>query len=108
MKVIEAIELLKQPELVGKTIFDRLRELYGKEFFDRLELRVHSRPTASLSTAEGVLREMDEWIIKVALGVGLTAEQAERLREDERKLTGALVGLAVRLHNKKITETKHD
>ncbi len=85
MKVNEAIEFLcNQPEPTGENVFTPLRKLYRDETINRIKLRAHDSRTVSVSMSEGVLAEMDDWIVKVALGVGLTQELADRLRAEEK------------------------
>src|SRR4030042_2675534 len=84
MKVKEAIAEL-QASSDPDSLYNRIRKLYLDETINRIKLRAHGSPTATVSLTHSVLKEMDEWIVKVARGVGMTDEGANRLLADEKK-----------------------
>lgn len=67
MKVKEAVAQLKTLDQCGER---EIVALFGDEMFKRMELRSHGKDASTASMAEGVLKEMEDWIFKVCQGLG--------------------------------------
>ena len=94
MKVKDAIIQI-QASADPDSVSERLRKLYRTETVNRIKLRSHGAPTSSVSLTEGVIKEMDDWIVKVARGIGISDDAAEHLRQEEKELMINRVKLAV-------------
>jgi len=79
MKVKEAVaELANSP---SEDLYRNITKLYREESYARIKLRSHgNKPSQSL--IEGVVDEMDDWISKVAKGMGLSDEAISSLGTD--------------------------
>ena len=91
MKYTEAVrQLLEQGDV---RMFD-IETLYKVEVFKRVELRAHGRREASTSLMEGVLKEMDEWIVKVCRGIGWKDDACEKARQECKQTALSAMRLA--------------
>lgn len=84
MKVKEAVAEL---EKVGsEKLVNSLIDLYTKEFDRRKALRFGGRDCLA-SSFDDLNKEMDEWVRKVVLGVGMTDAEATSIATEFTKLT---------------------
>lgn len=83
MRVEEAIEKFAGRDTVKS--YD-LARLYHNEVYSRLKLRAHGKATASESMLEGILVEMDGWIVKVCRGLGLSEDATEKTRQENKEV----------------------
>lgn len=79
MKVKKAVEKLKAEP--SEDLHRNLAKLYGEEAHSRIALRSHGA-SPSKSLVEGVMKEMDDWIVKVAQGVGLNVKTITALKTE--------------------------
>lgn len=95
MKHKEAVLQLLQQGNVKQ--FD-IETLYKVETLKRVELRAHGRHIISTSLMEGVLKEMDEWIVKVCQGLGWSEDACEKARQECKQIAVTAMHLAAAVH----------
>ena len=97
-------EAVKQLQDIGNTELSDIEVLYKTEMFRRMELRSHGNNQVSKSLAEGVVKEMDEWIFKVCQGIGWTEDACEKARQECHSTATTSMNLAI--HDKNIRRGK--
>ena len=97
MKVKEAVEKLNGQIISIKEI----HALYFSEAMSRAKMRAHGKDKISMSLMEGVLDEMDDWIVKVCQGIGWSEDDCRNAQVACRTVADLSARLAVQYHGLK-------
>ncbi len=86
MKAKEAVKQFEGVKVI--TRFDLCR-MYMNELSQRVNLRVHGRVFTTNETFLGVLKEINQWFVKVCRLLEITPEDCEILRKENEDLAKA-------------------
>ena len=97
MKVKEGIAWVNQRKNC-KNPFDAMIELYKQETLARVELRNHGKREVSVELMKGIVREMDDWIFKIAIAMKFDEVSARAVVREAHDAADNAMKLAVAFH----------